>query len=106
MQRRDFLAGGLAASTLGLSGELRAQSAAAASDERQYYELRKYQLTSGPQGRVVQSYVSGALIPALNKMGIGPVGVFNLYFGPETPAMYLLLPAASVETLVGAQQKL
>ncbi len=34
------------------------------------------------------------------------MGAFNLYLGPETPSLYLLIPAMSAETLVGAEQKL
>jgi hypothetical protein len=39
-------------------------------------------------------------IPALNRLGIGPVGAFSVYFGPETPAYYLLMPSSKLETLV------
>ena len=45
-------------------------------------------------------------MPALNRMGIGPVGAFNLDIGPETPTVYLLLPSENLETLVGAGLRL
>jgi len=106
MQRRDFLASGLAAGALAMARSAEAQSATPSSGERQYLELRKYQMMSGPQGRLTQSYISTALIPALNKMGIGPVGAFSLYFGQDTPSTYLLLPSASLEALVNVQAKL
>jgi hypothetical protein len=38
----------------------------------------------------------------LNRLGIGPVGAFSVYFGPETPAYYLLMPSSKLETLVTA----
>lgn len=66
---------------------------------QEYYQLRKYSLTTGPQLALTQSYFEHALIPALNQMSIGPVGAFKLDIGPETPTYYLLIPAASVETL-------
>jgi hypothetical protein len=113
MRRREFLASGLAASAAALAGRAEAQAAPASSSgeapaggSRQWLELRKYQLTQGPQGRLLSSYLSGALIPALNKMGIGPVGAFTLTYGPDTPATYLLLPSSSLETLVMVQEKL
>ncbi len=107
MQRRRFLSSSLAASTLGLgTGSLSHAKQEAAGGSRQYYELRKYRLASGPQIKLTNNYVEQALIPALNRMGISPVGAFNLDLGPETPMLYLLLPCASLETLVTAELKL
>ena len=110
MQRRQFLASTLATSALALA-RAEAQTAtqtapAAPGPPPQFYELRKYLLTSGPQSRLTQNYLANALIPALNRMGITPVGAFSLDYGPETPVLYLLLPSASLETLVLAQQHL
>src|ERR1700739_1028526 len=59
-------------------------------------------MQSGPQTKLTESYVSDALIPGLNRMGISPVGAFNLTIGPETPTLYLLIPSTSLETLVTA----
>ena len=42
---------------------------------------------------------SGALFPALARLGLGPIGALKLDIGPETPAYYLLIPGTSVETL-------
>jgi hypothetical protein len=103
MHRRQFLASSLAASALTLAGEANAQ---APKSTPQYYELRKYRLQSGPQTKLTQSYFADALIPALNRMGITPVGAFSLDFGPETPTYYLLLPSTSVEALVTADLNL
>jgi hypothetical protein len=108
MRRREFLASGLAASALVVARRAGdAQTAATASGTggkaRQYYELRKYFLQQGPQVQLTEKYVATALIPALNRMGIAPVGAFNLSIGPETPVLYLLLPCPSLETLVNAE---
>ncbi len=46
------------------------------------------------------------MIPAVNRLGIKPVGVFNLAIGPETPAIYVLLPSATLETLVTLEARL
>jgi hypothetical protein len=96
MERRDFLTTSLATSALALTRQSSAQSSA---KPREYYQLRKYHLQSGPQTKVTDTYLSGALIPALNRLGITPVGAFNLTFGPDTPTLYLLLPSTSLETL-------
>ena len=73
-----------------------------AGKPREYYELRKYHMQSGPETKLTESYVSGALIPALNRMGMSPIGAFNLSIGPETPTLYVLIPSTSVEALVTA----
>jgi hypothetical protein len=61
--------------------------------------MRRYNLQSGPQTKVTESYFGDALIPALTRMGMGPIGAFRLDVGPETPAFYLLIPGSSVEAL-------
>jgi hypothetical protein len=74
--------------------------------QRLYYELRRYQLVDGPQKKICDAFFQNALIPAANKLGITPVGVFNLTVGPGTPAMYVLLPSASLESLVNLEAHL
>lgn len=81
---------------------LSAAAAEAPKPAAEYYDLRRYQLVSGPGTKLTDNYFSGALIPALNRLGIGPVGAFSVYFGPDTPAYYLLMPSTKLETLVTA----
>jgi len=99
MQRRQFLAASLATSALALARDAAAQSA---KPGREFYQIRKYKLESGPQTKLVGSYFADALIPALTRMGFGPMGAFNLTMGPETPTYYLLIPGSSAEALVTA----
>lgn len=103
MQRRNFLTSSLAAAAVALKPTL---SSAQTGKSRQYYELRKYQQQSGPQGKLLQGYLSDALIPALNRMGFTPVGVFNLDLGPQTPATYVLIPSNNLESLVTSELQL
>jgi NIPSNAP protein len=97
MQRRHFLAATLAASAV--AATQRAPAQAPAGGAREFYLLRRYQLKSGPELKLTENYFAGALIPALSRMGLGPVGALKLDFGPETPAYYLLIPGTSVEIL-------
>ncbi|CAN5465507.1 hypothetical protein BH10ACI4_BH10ACI4_36130 [soil metagenome] len=107
MNRRNFLASSLAVSAAGLaSGATEAVAQGIAGKQREYYMLRKFQLRSGPGGKLTDNYVEQALIPALNKMGITPVGAFRLTYGPETPALYLLMPSSNLETLATIDLKL
>ena len=57
-------------------------------------------------GKITEAYVAEALIPALNRLGIAPVGAFHLDYGPETPALYVLMPSTSIEALVYVEHKL
>jgi hypothetical protein len=108
MKRREFLTTSLAASASALAGQSSAQSPAQtpAARGREYYQLRKYHMQTGPQTKLTDSYVAGALIPALNRLGIAPVGAFHLDIGPETPTLYLLLPCTNLDTLVNADLRL
>jgi hypothetical protein len=48
------------------------------------------------------AYAKDALVPALGRAGIAPVGAWSMSFGPESPTLHLLLPhpdAASVASL-------
>ena len=98
MERRQFLAASVAASALGIAGNVRAEAGGMALS-REVYQMRRYGLQSGPQTKLTESYFSDALIPALARMGMGPVGAFRVDIGPETPVYYLLIPGGSVQDL-------
>jgi len=109
MDRRNFLSASFGASALSVAGAATAAAQSPAAGQKaaaEYYDLQRYQLTNGPGTKLTDRYFAGALIPALNRLGIGPVGAFSVYFGPETPAYYLLLPSMKLETLVTANLEL
>ena len=103
MHRRHFLSASLAASTFALGGEALPQPTTAFRD---FYLLRRYSLRMGPQTTLAENYLGSALIPALNRMRLGPIGAFKLDIGPETPAFYLLIPSAAPNTLVSLDANL
>ncbi len=43
-----------------------------------------------------------AAIPAMNRAGIAPIGVFSVMVGPDSPTMYVLIPHKSIETFATA----
>jgi hypothetical protein len=53
-----------------------AQRAATGPGDREYYELRAYRLKSGANSALLHAYIEKAAIPALNRLGVKPVGVF------------------------------
>ena len=74
MKRRHFLAASIAASTLAAAGDTVAQVSATGSPtspRREFYQLRRYNLLSGPQLKLTENYFSSALIPALARLGLG-----------------------------------
>ena len=98
MKRRDFLAvtciGGLAS----LSEAGRAGSKCTKS-KREYYELRHYRIGSQGKQKIVLDFLKAAVIPAVNRIGIRPIGVFKILEG-DNPDLYVLLPHESLESVV------
>ncbi len=66
MQRRKFLASSLAASALAVtqSGSyLGAAEGDAQKGGREFYQLRRYHIISGPQRKLCDDFFSGVMIP-------------------------------------------
>ena len=115
MQRRSFLTSSIAVAALGSIPAARGANFAAKTaggapgpdaKTRLYYELRRYHLDSGPQQKLCDEFFRTALVPAMNRLGITPVGVFNVTVGPDSPTMFVLLPSPSLESLVTAENRL
>jgi hypothetical protein len=103
LERRDFMTSAIAMAGAALSS---GEGRALAQPAQEFYLLRKFTLQNGPQPALMQNYFAHALIPALNRMALSPVGAFKLDIGPETPTYYLLIPASSVEALAMLDQHL
>ncbi len=73
---------------------------------RSTWILRRYHLASGADVKLTADFFADAFIPALNRLSIGPVGAFSVYFGPDSPSYYLLMPSSKLETLVTADLEL
>jgi NIPSNAP len=109
MERRKFLASSLAASALAVTtpgSYAEAAQAGAQGKGREFYQLRRYHVISGPQRKLCDDFFRDTLIPALTRLSIGPVGVFDLYIGPETPSIYVLMPSLSAETVATVETRL
>jgi hypothetical protein len=108
VERREFVKSAMAAAGVVSSAAFGAEPKGKVLTEAQqeFYQLRKYTLRIGPQLALTQSYLERALIPALNRLEMAPVGAFKLDIGPETPAYYVLIPATSAEALVSLDARL
>lgn len=108
MQRRKFLTSSLTASALAVATPALQSAPQASSDAkgRDFYQLRRYHLSNGPQRKLCDDFFRDALISALNRLSITPVGVFDVAIGPETPSIYVLMPSVSLETLATVEDHL
>jgi hypothetical protein len=107
MKRRDAVAASLGGLVLpSLAAPAAGQSASAAGGTPQILEWRRYQLRFGPMGARLAEYQKSVLLPALNRAGVGPVGVFNVQVGPDIPAVYMLLPHPNAESVLALSGRL
>lgn len=104
MTRRDFLASSAPAAALTLAGGAGA-SAQPSSASRQYYELRRYRLRVGHMRDTARPYFQQALLPALGRLGLGPIGMFDVTLG-EPPTTVVLIPHATAESAVTVGSRL
>jgi hypothetical protein len=88
MKRREFIKTSVAASTIAGLGPLALKASAAdpsSGGNREYYELRGYRLKPGTKHDLLDAYIEKAAIPALNRLGVKPVGVFVQQDRPGAP---------------------
>lgn len=107
MNRREFLASSIAVSGLGTSIYVNrlATGRPAERPKPEYYELRLYYLRRGSKQKLFDDFFREAALPAMNRNGIGPVGVFTVLVGPDSPTMYALLPYRSIEDFATAPDR-
>ena len=103
MKRRTFLTATALAGAAPLSTMTAAQPAGA---DREYYELRQYQLLNFGKTQPLNDFLRDAALPAYNRLGIKPVGVFTAKYGPTEPTLYVLIPYPSLESFVTAESRL
>jgi hypothetical protein len=112
MQRREFLAASTAAA-VGLIGS-KSNFGADEQQGRQFFELRIYHFASRAKQEGYEQFLSQSAIPAFNRAGIGPVGVFKL-IAVDNPGMkltadstdlYVLLTHNSMESVIDLESRL
>lgn len=88
-----------------MSSTLAASAAEAdAKSAREYYELRLYHLRQGPMIKRFDDFFRSVGVPALNRAGVSPVGVFDLAVGPDAPTKYVLLPFKSLDAMAATHE--
>ncbi len=106
MQRREFLNLSALAGTAGAFGFSEvAKSAAASIASKELYELREYRLASLAKRDVWERFYAEVAIPALNRLGLGPIGTFKLADN-SSPNLWVLIPHVTVETVLTLADRL
>ena len=70
------------------------------------FELRKYHLRRGPMQKRFDDFYRDAAVPAMNRAGMNPIGVFSVATGPDSPAFFVLIPHNSAESMIGATDRI
>src|SRR6267142_3567346 len=97
MFRRDFLTSLAALPAVGIMDEYQAGPVTVSPD---LFVWRQYSLRTGTQPRRLADFLQNAAIPALNRIGHKPVGVFEVVTGLPTPTVFVLTPCSSIESVV------
>jgi len=106
MKRREFLgAAGIAGAALQL-GTLGIAFGQAGETKQEFYEIRKYHLLNNSKQKQFNDYLENAVLPALNRIGMNPVGVFTGLYGPDSSTFYVLLAYKSLEAILLSSARL
>jgi hypothetical protein len=99
MRRRKFITTAIASAAS--AGVLSHRASVRAADEsktdRQIFELRAYISPPGPRSDVLEDYLRSAEIPALNRLGIKTVGVFEELEPKEPNHLWVIVPYRSLD---------
>ena len=106
MKRREFIASSIAAGGCERGLEAGGSMAQAQTASQAYFELRRYELRGGPMADRMHEYLKNVSIPALNRAGVRPVGVFTPMYGALSPAIFLLLTYPSIQDFAGVTARL
>ncbi len=78
------------------------------ADPPQLYEVRSYLLGDKPDVAAIDQYLSEALLPALERQGLGPIGVFTNSENDESdsPRVVVVIPYSNVGQITEVNGKL
>jgi hypothetical protein len=103
MLRRGFLSSFAALPALGMMPDAQSGPPAAPAD---LFVWRQYSLRTGTAPRRLADFLQNAAIPALNRLGHKPVGVFDVVTGLPTPTVFVLTAFSSMEGVLSLEAAL
>ncbi|GIW99997.1 MAG: hypothetical protein KatS3mg111_3330 [Pirellulaceae bacterium] len=89
-----------------LLGMMLFMARATMGEEKQAIEVRIYKLQDEAAEKRLDDYLQHALLPALNRQGLGPIGVLDQAQAGEVIEVLLIIPGESVEAVAMADLKL
>lgn len=96
MRRREVISAAPLAAVSAWASRAQDRKARAA---REFYEIRRYALQIGDKRVAAHAYLRDALVPALNRAGLEPVGVLDTLLG-DVPTVVVIIPHRSLESAV------
>lgn len=108
MKRRDFLTAGAVAGLTAATISVDSIQADSSDFNREFVEFRKYTVKDNAKRAALVDILDKALIPALNRQGIKPVGVFIPVEKEEKyrQNVFVVIPHKTVESFVTLTLKL
>lgn len=103
MNRRDLLKSAVAA---GIAGGGAVGSAAAAGTKQNYLVMLWFRSRSDLDTQRLRDHLSGGFLPALNRVGGRPVGMFQTSIGPDSPSILVVTQFPSLAAIDDAHAKL
>ncbi len=109
VERRTFMSSMFGTTLLaaaGVSAGGAGQNRGSESTTPSLYTWRQYILRTGTQPRRLAEFLQTAAIPALNRLGRRPIGVFEVMTGLPTPTVFVMTPHDSLESLLSLEGQL
>ena len=105
MKRREFIGTSCVAAGVAAMGAVATGAEGPAPAAKEFLELRLYRAEAGAMREKLDKFLAEVAIPAWNRLGIQPVGVFA-FPDDKVADLYVLLPHKTIESFATAAQKL
>jgi hypothetical protein len=68
-----------------------------------FYVWRQFIVRTGPQPQRLGEFLKNAAVPALNRLGHRPIGVFEVVAGVPSPSIFVLTPSSSLAQIAAIE---
>ena len=75
------------------------QTSGASPTAPEFYVWRQFILRNGTEPKRLADFLQNAAIPALNRLGHKPVGVFEVVAGGPSPTVFVLTPSSTLDKI-------
>ncbi|GAC1425861.1 MAG: hypothetical protein NVS9B7_28580 [Flavisolibacter sp.] len=109
MKRRIFLKASFFTTTLSTLSTLAVKAGMRAEKKnikKQFYELRVYTFKNQLQQKIVENFFQQAAIPAYNRIGMTPIGVFEEMKEEGQKKLFVIIAFDSLEDFIKSEERL